>query len=75
MIATVRLDSELEEILNSITKKFHKKKSDIIREAIKHYAKHIEISQKTRLQIAMGKTMKSDFKEYQNFESSIDDSL
>jgi len=75
MVATVRLDTELEDILNSITKRFHKKKSDIIREAIKHYAQHIEKNQKSRLQNAMTKTMKSDFKEYKEFESSLDDSL
>jgi len=75
MVATVRLDDELEETLNSITKKFHIKKSDVIRDAIKYYAKHIEKNQKSRLQIAMDKTMKSDYKEYKEFESSIDDSL
>ena len=75
MVATVRLDTELEDILNSITKRFHKKKSDIIREAIKHYAKHIEKNQKSRLQNAISKTMKSDFNEYRELEDSLDDSL
>jgi len=75
MIATVRLDSELEEILNSVAKKFHKKKSDVIREAISFYAKSLEKNQKTRLQLAMQKTKDSDFKEYKEFEDSLDDSL
>ncbi len=75
MVATVRLDSELEEILSSISKKFHKKKSDVIREAISFYAKNLEQNQKTRLQKAMDKTMKSDFQEYKGLESSLDDSL
>ncbi len=75
MIATVRLDSELEEVLNSIAKKFHKKKSDVIREAISHYAKSLEKSQKTRIQKAMAKTMESDFSEYKEIEGSLDDSF
>ena len=75
MIATVRLDSELEEILNSVAKKFHKKKSDVIREAICFYAKNLEMTQKSRLQNAMEKTMTSDFKEYKELEETLDDSL
>jgi len=75
MTATVRLDSELEEILNSVAKRFHKKKSDVIREAISFYAKSLEKNQKTRLQAAMQKTSKSDFEEYKDLEDSLDDSL
>ena len=36
MVATVRLNEELEELLNKLTKKFHKKKSDIMREALRY---------------------------------------
>ena len=75
MVATVRLDSELEETLNSIAKKFHKKKSDVIREAISFYAKNLEKTQQTRLQKAMDKTSKSDFKEYTILEDSLNDGL
>ncbi len=75
MVATVRLDRELEEILNSISKKFHKKKSDVIREAISFYAKSLEKNQKTRLQKAMQKTSICDFEEYKDLESSLDDNL
>ena len=49
MVATVRLNSELEDTLNHIAKKLHKKKSDIIRDAISFYAKSLEDSKKTRL--------------------------
>ena len=65
MVATVRLNSELEETLNSIAKRFHKKKSDIIREAITFYAKNLEKTKETRLQKAIEKTYKEDFKEYE----------
>jgi len=65
MVATVRLNSELEETLNSIAKRCHKKKSDIIREAITFYAKNLEKTKETRLQKAIEKTYKEDFKEYE----------
>jgi predicted DNA-binding protein len=75
MVATVRLNSELEETLNSIAKRFHKKKSDVIREAITFYAKNLEKTKKTRLQKAVEKTYKEDFKEYEDMQESLDDSL
>ena len=75
MVATVRLDSELEEVLNSISKKFHKKKSDVIREAISFYAKSLEKTHKSRIEKAMAKTLKSDFSEYEDMQSSLDDNL
>jgi predicted DNA-binding protein len=75
MLATVRLNDELTELLNSITQRFHKKKSDVIREAIKFYAQELEKNQKTRMQKAMKKTEKSDFKEYQILEDTLNDGL
>jgi predicted DNA-binding protein len=75
MVATVRLSSELEETLNDISQKLHKKKSDIIREAISFYAKSLEDSKKTRLQDAIKKTNNSDFNEYKDMEDSINDGL
>ena len=75
MVATVRLNSELEETLNSIAKRFHKKKSDIIREAITFYADNLEKTKKTRLQKAIDKTYKADLAEYKDMEESLDDAL
>jgi predicted DNA-binding protein len=75
MVATVRLNSELEELLNSISKRFHKKKSDVIREAIRFYAKDLESTQKSRMQKAMQKSAQSDFREYKEFEDSLNDGL
>ena len=75
MVATVRLNNELEDILNSISKRFHKKKSDVIREALRFYAKDLETTQKSRIQKAMHKTAKSDFLEYKELEESLDDGL
>jgi len=38
MVATVRLDEKLEAILTNISKTLHKRKSDVIRDAISFYA-------------------------------------
>jgi len=75
MLATVRLNDELEELLNSLTQRFHKKKSDVIREAIRFYATELEKTHKTRMQKAMEKTAKSDFKEYKLLEETVNDGL
>lgn len=75
MVATVRLNDELEELLNSISKRFHKRKSDVIREAIRFYAQDLQKNQKTRLQKAMSKTMKEDYKVYKELEDGLSDGL
>jgi len=75
MVATVRLNSELEAILNRLSKRFHKKKSDVIREAISYYAESLEKNQKERIKRAISKTVASDFKEYKELEDTLDESL
>ncbi len=42
MTATVRLDDNLEEKLNNLSHTLHKKKSDVIRDAISFYFNNIE---------------------------------
>jgi len=73
MVATVRLDSELETILNGLSKEFHKKRSEIIREAISFYAKAIENRKKNRLHEAIDKTAKRDYDEYKLLEETLND--
>jgi predicted transcriptional regulator len=75
MVATVRLSSELEEVLNGVAEKLHKKKSDVIRDAISFYAKSLDAGKKSRIQNAVAKTQEADFLEYKNMESSLDDGL
>jgi len=75
VVATVRLNDELEELLNSISKRFHKKKSDVIREAIRFYAQDLQKNRKTRMQKAMSKTMKEDYKVYKELEDGLSDGL
>ncbi len=75
MIATVRLDENLEKTLDNISKTLDKKRSDIIREAISFYAKSIENNKKSRILNAIEKTKKSDKKLYEDFESTLNDSI
>ena len=75
MTATVRLDDKLETTLNTLANKLHKKKSDIIREAIAFYAKNIENSKKNRILSAVEKTKKADKKESTYLEGTLTDGL
>lgn len=75
MIATVRLDKTLEKKLDNLTKSLHKKKSDVIREAISFYAQNIENSKKSRMLKAIEKTKEADKKINSTFEGTIGDAL
>lgn len=75
MTATVRLDKTLEDKLDFISQSLHKKKSDIIREAISFYADSIQNSQKNRILKAVAKTKDADKAENILFEGAFDDGL
>ncbi len=75
MTATVRLDTALEKTLNSLSDKLHKKRSDIIRDAIAFYAKNIENSKKEKILEAVKKTKKSDKIEYESIEGTLSDGI
>ncbi len=75
MTATVRLDDRLEEILETLAKKLHKRKSDVIREAIDFYAKSLEEDQNRRIYDAVQKVKNADAAVYKEFEETIDDAL
>ncbi|HHO42851.1 MAG TPA: ribbon-helix-helix protein, CopG family [Epsilonproteobacteria bacterium] len=75
MVATVRLDDVLEDKLNSLANTLHKKKSDVIREAIEYYAKSVEKRKKSRILKAVEKTKNADRDEYENFEGTLSDGL
>ena len=70
MTATVRLDKSLEEKLDFIAQTLHKKKSDIIRDAISYYAEMVENSQKNRMLKAVAKTKDADKVENELFEGT-----
>jgi len=75
MTATVRLDKSLEDKLDFISQTLHKKKSDIIRDAITYYADSIQNSKKSRILKAVAKTKDADKAENAEFEGTIDDGL
>jgi len=75
MVATVRLDEKLEYKLNNLVNMLHKKKSEIIREAIEQYANSVETVKKTRFQMAIEKTKEIDKKEFMDFQDTINDGM
>ncbi|RXJ83086.1 MULTISPECIES: CopG family transcriptional regulator [Arcobacteraceae] len=75
MIATVRLDDNLEKTLNRISKIVQKKKSDVIREAIIFYSQSIEQNKKSRILNAIEKTKDIDKKDFEDFEGTINDGI
>jgi len=75
MTATVRLNDELTKKLEVLASTLHKKKSDVIRDAISFYAKNIESKKKTRLLKAVEKVNTSDKKEYLEMEGTLVDGI
>lgn len=75
MVATVRLDAKLERTLERLSQTLHKKKSDIIREALHRYATEVEGAKTTRMLEAISKTRASDKKIHQDFEGLVDEGL
>ena len=75
MVATVRLDKNLENKLSKVAKLLHKKKSDVIREAITFYAQSVENNNKSRILSAVEKTKDIDKTEFKYFESTQNDGI
>ncbi len=75
MTATVRLDDALEDKLSRLSTILHKKKSDIIRDAISFYAQNIEKDKKSRIQKAIEKTKNADKNILNDFEGTLDDGI
>ena len=75
MTATVRLDDTLSEKLEALSSKLHKKKSDVIRDAITFYAQNIEATHKSKMLKAVEKVMQADKSEYEVLEGTLHDGL
>ncbi|WP_456392193.1 ribbon-helix-helix protein, CopG family [Nitratifractor sp.] len=75
MIATVRLDDALSDKLENLCDRLHKKKSDVIRDAIVFYAQNMEAHHKSKIQKAVEKVMEADQREYIQIEGTLDDGL
>ena len=75
MTATVRLDEALEEKLNKLSRTLHKRKSDVIRDAINYYAMKVENTKRSRILHAVEKTKEIDKAEYDDMEGTMSDGL
>ena len=75
MTATVRLDEKLEETLENLSNRLHKKKSDVIREAIAFYANNINKSKKQKILLAVKKTKNADKVIYDEMEGTLNDGI
>ncbi len=75
MTATVRLDNSLEKTLNRLSTVLHKKKSDVIRDAISFYANSIESNKRSRILKAIEKTKYIDKDEFKDFEGTSNDGI
>ncbi|WP_456433604.1 ribbon-helix-helix protein, CopG family [Nitratifractor sp.] len=75
MTTTVRFDEKRAEILEKMTILLHKKKSEVIREALDYYAEHILRSRERRIAEAVKKVAESDAKELKIWDDTVDDGL
>ncbi len=75
MVTTVRLDEKREDKLSQIADILHKKKSDVLREALDYYAEYILEQKKEKFKQVVEKVKQADLKEHKNYEGTIDDGL
>ncbi len=75
MTATVRLDDALTDKLNKLSHTLHKKKSDVIREAISYYAKNVEATKKSKILAAVEKVKDADKVEHAIMEGTLNDGI
>ena len=75
MTATVRLDKKLEKTLIELSSSLHKRKSDVIREAISLYAETIKKEKRSKLAKAVKKTKDIDLDIYKSYEGILSDAL
>ena len=75
MVATVRLDDKHEFKLKKIAEVLHKKKSDVLREALDFYADHVLDEKKRRIFNAVQKVKEADVREAEELEGTLDDGL
>ena len=75
MVTTVRLDKERERLLEEMAKKLHRKKSEVLREALDYYAQHVLNERKRRMEEAVSKVCKADAEEAGAWEGTVGDGL
>ena len=75
MTATVRLDTHHEKLLEEVAEQLHKKKSEILREALDFYAKHVLSEKRRRMDQAVERVKEAERKEMEFCDGTIDDAL
>ncbi|WP_187647259.1 ribbon-helix-helix protein, CopG family [Nitrosophilus labii] len=75
MILTVRIDDDINILLEDITRSFKKTKSEIVREALNNYLKEIKHNKEEKIKKAIDKCAKKDMKVYRDFEGILDENL
>ena len=75
MTATVRLDDNLTQKLDMLSRMLHKKKSDVMRDALVYYAKDVEAEKKSKIRAAVAKVYGADKAVYDAFEGAFDDGI
>jgi len=75
MVATVRLDDVHENKLEKVAALLHKKKSDVLRDALDYYADYVLNAKKRRILKAVEKVKEADTLESIEMESTLNDGL
>jgi len=75
MVTTVRLDQSQEEKLAEIAALLHKKKSEVLRDALDYYAEYVLSRKKAYFKKIIDKVKEADLEAYKTYEGTIDDAL
>lgn len=75
MVTTVRFDEKRAKTLERMTTLLHKKKSEVIREALDYYAAHILQNRESRIAKAARKVAEADTEEMKIWDTTVDDGL
>ena len=73
MATTVRLDKQQEEKLAKVANVLHKKKSEVLRDALDYYAEYVISQKKVHFKKIVDKVKEADFEAYKTYEGMIDD--
>ena len=75
MATTGRLDKLLEEKLVKIADVLHKKKSEVLQDALDYYAEYVISQKKVHFKKIVDKVKEADFEAYKTYEGMIDDAF
>ena len=75
MATIVRLNKFQEEKLAEIADVLHKKKSEVLQDALDYYAEYIISQKKVHFKKIVDKVKEADFEVYKTYEGMIDDTF